>query len=508
MTWKAAAGSVAMLTLWVTNVVVDYTAVLNIILTDIVLGSVLLLWQLIFHLVTCGWLLRILSNKFNKCGLTVLFLMMQIPFFLLCRGAWYGLGACLGHTQTEKSRKALQAKFACVCEIWNSFEKLPVEGPEHREESCVHSQSRVMPVESHVALDTNGTANITFEDQYETEVPLKMVATKFIQNTNQIQLSPGAPEEVYGGERSVYKYVTRRLRELYADKTSVSYHIVTDSTNTKIIHASCTDKRICSLPERVLSENPRIICNDTHYLLNLHRYNGYEVYPITKRSLGEVTSFINRDLTKLIWLPTWPLTVIKFIIIMDLWQRQVWLVPSMAYVSAVLGVLTWLVTQRSLYQTNHDVLLLSGLRLFLYVVRTILLCGSGVLMGLYLIIFPYVLAKAAGFISFVVYLAFMKVNRNVELFVDVVERYTFYPAHNLVVQVGESFVYCLWAIIVYCTSTSGKHVSYSLILLLITFIGHVIGLVWLWFIRSRYRQPLRDPAQVLALIKQMEYART
>nr|XP_053642737.1 uncharacterized protein LOC128695861 isoform X3 [Cherax quadricarinatus]XP_053642738.1 uncharacterized protein LOC128695861 isoform X3 [Cherax quadricarinatus]XP_053642739.1 uncharacterized protein LOC128695861 isoform X3 [Cherax quadricarinatus] len=437
MVWLTAAGSVAMLTLWVTNLAVDYAAAVQLCINmEVIHGIMLMIWVMLFHLVTGGWLLRILSSKFNKCFLIALFLIMEIPFYLLCRGAWYGLWACCSRSQTDRSRRALQAKFAAICEMWNSFEKLPLEGSDHRQETCVPSQSEALPVPT-----TNGSATVTFDDQHETEVPVKMVTTKFVENTNQIHLSPSASFDIHIGERSVYKFLKRRLHELYADKARVSYHIVTDPTNTKIIHASCTDKRIGSLPERVLSENPLVICNDTHYILNLHRYNGYEVYHITKRSLEEVTSYINRDLTKLLWLPTWPLTVIKFLIIMDISRHQIatfntrdWPLPSVVYVSAVLGVLTWMATQRSLYQTNTDILYLSGHRLFLYVVRTILLCGSGTLTQLYYVLIPYLIAKAVGFISFVAYLSYMKAKRNVELFTDEVDRYTFYPAHNLVVQ--------------------------------------------------------------------------
>lgn len=138
------------------------------------------------------------------------------------------------------------------------------------------------------------------------------------------------------------------------------------------------------------------------------------------------------------------------------------------------------------------------------VVRTILLCGVGILYNMLLIPICYLSAKAAGALFFVVYIAFMKKTRNVELFGGAFDKYTFYAMYDPVVQVGESLAYCAWAITLYCTTTDMPFVFH---VMLMTIIGQSTGLVWIWFARPRLRQPLHDPTRVLDMIKQMEYAR-
>lgn len=133
------------------------------------------------------------------------------------------------------------------------------------------------------------------------------------------------------------------------------------------------------------------------------------------------------------------------------------------------------------------------------------MCGLGVLLDtLGIIAVSFLTSKAAGMLSFTVYIAYMKAAKNVELFGEAVDRYTFYPAYDPLVQVGESLAYSCWSIYLFCSA----HENDGLPFMLITIIGQGIGLVWLRFARSRLGQPLRDPARMLDLIKQMEYRHT
>ncbi|KAG7158194.1 uncharacterized protein LOC121879036 [Homarus americanus] len=507
MVWVTRMGSLLMAVLWIANIVLDIMAIIDLIYKTVGDGIFLAICFIFLHVIINAWLVRVLFHGFNKLGLFFLFLTSQSTLFLLSRGAWHGLRACCVQSQREKTRRTLRAKFALVCEMRNSFEKLSVEGSEYSLRSCVLSQSEAVPADTSGAPVVLQPSNIICTVEQGTDVSVKMEKTKFIPNTKKIVLNLDAPPDIYGGEPSVYKYVIRKLQALFSDKMNLSYHIVTDSTNTKILHASCTDKRIGTLPDRIISENPHVICNDTHYVLNLSRINGYEVYNITKRSFVDITSFVNRDLTKLIWLPIWPVAAVKIFITLSFRAHMKGdSIPALIYASTVFGILTWMVTQRTLYHTNLDVFLLAGLKLFFYVTRTILVCGTSVITTLLYIPIIYLSAKAAGVVGFMGYLAYVKAARNIELFDDPVDIYTFYPMHNPSVQVAESIVYCIWAVCAYCTS-SDSHASIGLAIMLITLIGHSIGLGWLWFMRSWRSQPLRDPAQVLTLIKQMEYVR-
>lgn len=218
-------------------------------------------------------------------------------------GAWHGLRAWREWNQHLKTRWALLAKLSLVREINYSFEKLSVARfGNYTLGSCVQPQSVPAPVDAPSIPGENDDASITPNVQYGVET-VKMTKTEFIKGTNRIQLNQGSPLEINGGESSVYKYAVRCFQALFQPIRKLSYHIVTDSTDTRIIHASCTDQVIGSLP--------LVPCNDTHYVLNLATSKGHEAYAATKRTNEGVTIFIRTDLTKLVWLPIWLLTIFK-----------------------------------------------------------------------------------------------------------------------------------------------------------------------------------------------------
>ncbi|XP_071529329.1 uncharacterized protein [Panulirus ornatus] len=417
--WMLVVESVLMALLWVACIGMDVGSVIAMLDGSIVYlvdALVFILLMVLIHIVINCWLVRVMFKKFSKLG-TLLFLTLQIPSFLLFRGAWHGLRACCVQGQRHKIRRALKAKFTACLEVKSSSEKLPVEELEHREASCISSHNGDVPEYIPTLPFTGEAPEVNSDIERGAEMMVKMTTTKFVKDTNKIQMTPDDPVEIYSGEPSVYKYAIRCLQALFADQKRLSYHFVLDSTGTRILHVSCTDKRIGSLPDHIISENPRVICSDVHYILNLSRVNGYELYDITKRSSGEVTTFVQRDLTKMIWLSIWPLAVVK---IYDLIRKFLRNIPTHSEVvccSLVLGLLTWLVTQRALYQSITDRLLIAGLRLSFYVVRTILVCSVGIISnnGLFMLI-SYLSAKGAGALFFVVYIAFVKARRNVELF--------------------------------------------------------------------------------------------
>ncbi|XP_071529325.1 uncharacterized protein [Panulirus ornatus] len=499
--WMLVVESVLVALLWVACIALDIGCSVNIIFEHrrYIDGITLLVILTLIHIIINCWLVRIVARESLKLGI-LLFLILQIPLFLLFRGAWHGLRACCVQGERHKKRRALKAKFTVCCEVKNSSDKLPVEELEHREASCISSHNREVREYSPTAPLTGGGAP---DIEGAAETPVKMTRTKFVKGTNKIQMTADEPVEIYAGEPSVYKYTIRCLQALFADKKRLSYHLVLDPTGTRILHASCIDKRIGSLPDRVVSENPRVICNDVHYILNLSRINGYEEYDVTRRSSDEVTTFVQRDLSKMIWLPIWPLAVAKIYHVSWTIFVAVPATTALVWCSLAVGLLTWLVTQRALYHSVTDRLLIAGHRLSFYVVRTIVLCSSGTLGSLLLIPIGYLSAKGAGALSFVVYIAFVKSRRNVELFGDAIDKYTFFAMYDFAVQVGESVVYCAWAISYYHIS---RHPN-MLFVLVIAIIGQGIGLLWIWFARPRLRQPLLDPTRVLDMIKQMEIAR-
>lgn len=148
------------------------------------------------------------------------------------------------------------------------------------------------------------------------------------------------------------------------------------------------------------------------------------------------------------------------------------------------------------------------------VVRAALMCGVGFLNNILLIPVVYLSAKGAGLLTFMAHLVYMKSKRTVDVMSDVTKQYNFNAMHDPVVQVGESLAYSCWAGAIFSVFDD-EYYAYSpnvghsgLILLLMTVIGQVMGLVWLWLLRARISLSLRDPAKVLQLIRRLESART
>ncbi|XP_066961273.1 uncharacterized protein [Macrobrachium rosenbergii] len=180
-------------------------------------------------------------------------------------------------------------------------------------------------------------------------------------------------------------------------------------------------------------------------------------------------------------------------------------------ISPVISVITWLLTQKGVSEPWRNVGLMIPLQMNLSVTRALLVIGMGS-NSLTLAAACYLSVKAVGIITLIAYLIYAKKIKNVELYGDEIERYNYKPIYDPVIQFSESCVYMSWAIWLYATTprihSSLSYYHLPLMLFLSTLLGHVFGLTWLWFTKSKVKKPLKDPKCVLRLVQSLEYIRT
>ncbi|XP_063603216.1 uncharacterized protein LOC134779138 [Penaeus indicus] len=504
--WPLVLESVMMVLMWVAIVAMGMTMFLffafaqylHMIAFTTVLG--------LLHFILNVWLVSLLRGSVNRRLLAFLALTQTTPLFLLCRRAWRSFVAGWEKNQVAKKRKALRAKYALCNGKKSSSMQLPEITEQHTYSSCVPPQSK--PAAPPVSTTDDGTPAPDAVETGNHLVPIKVTPTKFLPNTKTIKLSFDEQEEIYAGERKLYKFVARNIQSLYAEEKRLSYHIIVDASQA-VVHVSRSGVCAEEFPDRTVKKDPLTLCNDTHYIVNFVKGLGYQTIGVTKRTKDEVQSFTDGDLNKLVWLLVWPYVFLLIFSVLD--HRQNFVLfrgeIDIAVASPVLGVIVWLVTQRGLDDPWRNTLILIPLRLCFTVSRTIVVCAIGTTWaGIGVAAFAYVSAKIVGLLSIAAHITYAKLRKNIELYSDAMEKYTYNPMYEPVVQVAESLVYCCWAIWWHMYSLTPDYMETGILLMVI--ISQVAGLTWLWFMRAFLKEPLQDPMQVLQIVKDREFSRT
>lgn len=456
----------------------------------------------LLHFILNVWLVSLLRGSVNRCLLAFLALTQTTPLFLLCRRAWRSFVAGCEKNQVAKKRKALRAKYALCNGTSSSSVQLPEITEQHTYSSCVPPHSG--PAAPPVSTTDDGTPAPDAAETGSNLAPLKVTPTKFLPNTKTIKLSFDGQEEIYAGEPKLYKFVARNIQSLYAEEKRLSYHIIVDASQA-LVHVSRSGVCAEELPDRIVKKDPLTLCSDTHYIVNFVKGLGYQTIGVTKRAKDEMQRFTDGDLNKLVWLLVWPAVVLMIFSSLDYKDRYSEGEVYIAIVSPVLGVIVWLVTQRGLDDPWRNTLILIPLRMCFTVSRTIVVCAIGTT-WLRIAVFAYVSAKIVGLISIAAHITYAKVRKNIELYSDAMEKYTYNSMYEPVVQVAESVVYCCWAIWWHTYYLAPDYIKTGILLMVI--ISQVAGLTWLWFMRAFLKEPLQDPVQVLQIVKDREFSRT
>lgn len=517
--WLLSIECTVMVLLWLTNAIVDMIYTIILFVGHDIGGYVMLGGLGTMHFLLNAWVIRFQAKNINKCGLVLLFLTQTAVFYMLCRRAWRSLIPCCARDDRAKRQKALRAKYSLCCKTWSSTKKFEADVSPLPQGSCIPSElvlntnsiSTVVPVptqeDSDVMLD-----QIQMLEEHPSQPIVPIDSTKFIEDTYDIKLDFDEPQEISIGEPNLAKFLLKSLQILYMGQKKLSYHIVLDSKNT-ILYVTKSDKHIRNLPVRVMNGNPRLICNDIHYALNLTKGIAYEVFAITKRTCVETNFLVEADLSKLIWSIVWPSAVIKLYALLDIKGHTSLTSFSspIIFIGPAISIITWLITQRGVSEPWKNTAIMIPQRITMTVTRTFLVIGIGIT-SLKHAAFCYITAKAMGVLCLIAYLAYMKKYKNVELFRDEIDKYTFHPMYHPLIQVCESVVYMAWSVWWYAVTPMSEFSNnlltprqFPLAILLATLMGHVLGLTWLWFSRSFVQQPFKDPKRVLRLIQSLEY---
>ncbi|XP_042877795.1 uncharacterized protein LOC122256892 isoform X2 [Penaeus japonicus] len=500
--WPLVLESVMMVILWGGIVVMAMMTVLCFAFSNIVYPLAFTIGLGLLHFILNVWLVSLLRGSMNGCLLTFLALTQTTPLFLLCRRTWRSFVAGCEKNQVTKKHKALRAKYALCNNTSSSSMQLPEITEQHTYSSCVPPQS--VPAAPPLSTADGETPAPGAAESGNSIAPLKVTPTKFLPNTKTIRLSFDDQEEIYAGEPKLYKYVAKSIQSLYAEEKRLSYHIIVD-TSQALVHVSKSGICAEELPDRIVTKDPLTVCNDTHYIVNFVKGLGYQTIGVTKRAKDEVQSFTDGDLNKLVWLLVWPCTVLMIFSSIDYRDRFTIGEFYIAIVSPVLGVIVWLVTQRGIDDPWRNTLILIPLRLCFTVSRTIVVCAIGTT-WLRIAVFAYISAKVVGLVSIATRITYAKVRKNIELYSDAMEKYTYNSMYEPVVQVAESVVYCCWAIWWHTYYLAPDYIKTGVLLMVI--ISQIAGLTWLWFMRAFLKEPLQDPVQVLQMVKDREFSRT
>ncbi|XP_066961268.1 uncharacterized protein [Macrobrachium rosenbergii] len=517
--WQVTLEGIMMLVLWVANAGSDTLTCGFLILTHNHGGWVMLGVLGVTHFLLNCWVLRFRWRKMNKLALLVQFLTQTAAFYMICRRAWQSLVPYCTKDDRTKKRKVLIAKYSLCIETWNSSKKFPIEGTTMELRSCVPPE--IIGNSNHIATIPDSCPDVEnndsmidqfFTNEEESQQIIPVGTTKYTEGTYDIELNFSAPQEVYAGEPNLLKFLMKTLQHLYVEEKKISYHIVTDSSN-RILHITKSSQHIKNLPPRSMPGQSTTLCNDIHYAVNLAKGTGYEIFAITKRTVDENKFIVDADVSKFLWSLVWASAAIKLYSILHSIDEKtgVSYLQMILLISPVISVITWLLTQKGVSEPWRNVGLMIPLQMNLSVTRALLVIGMGS-NSLTLAAACYLSVKAVGIITLIAYLIYAKKIKNVELYGDEIERYNYKPIYDPVIQFSESCVYMSWAIWLYATTprihSSLSYYHLPLMLFLSTLLGHVFGLTWLWFTKSKVKKPLKDPKCVLRLVQSLEYIRT
>lgn len=128
--------------------------------------------------------------------------------------------------------------------------------------------------------------------------------------------------------------------------------------------------------------------------------------------------------------------------------------------------------------------------------RTLLVCAIAVPWFLPALSI-YVTAKIIGVIVLSIHLTYAKVMRNVELFGDPIDKYTFNPLLQFWMQLAESCVYFIWGFAWRFSENNPSPVQRGVLAMAI--ICNIAGLIWQRVVKSYHVELLRDPVKVFKI---------
>ncbi|XP_064119599.1 uncharacterized protein LOC135224500 isoform X2 [Macrobrachium nipponense] len=518
--WQVTLEGIMMLVLWVVNIGSDTVTCFLLIIVHDHGGWIMLGILGVSHFLLNCWVLRFRWRKMNKLALLLQFLTQTAAFYMICRRAWRSLVPYCTKDDRTKKRKVLIAKYSLCIETWNSSKKFPTEGNTMELRSCVPPE--IIGNSNHISTIPDSCSDVEnndsmidqfFKNEDESQQIIHMGNTKYTEGTYDIELNFNAPQEVYAGEPNLLKFLMKTLQLLYVEEKKISYHIITDSSN-RILHITKSSRHIKNLPPRSMPGQSTTLCNDIHYAVNLAKGKCYEVFAITKRTTDENKFIVDADVSNFLWSLVWPSAVIKLYSILDMLEdsKDARYYHVILFVSPMISVITWLLTNKGVSEPWRNVGLAIPLQINLSVTRAMLVIGLGV-NSLPLAAACYLSVKAVGIIALIGHLIYAKKIKNVELYRDEIDKYNYSQIYDPVIQFSESCVYMSWAIWLYATTPRTMYAQLSyyhlpLTLFLTTLLGHVFGLTWLWFTKSKVKKPLKDPKCVLRLVQSLEYIRT
>ncbi|XP_047477574.1 uncharacterized protein LOC125031113 isoform X2 [Penaeus chinensis] len=417
------------------------------------------------------------------CGACFVILNIVCFVHLLCLQVWRAFMAAMEKDQTIRKQKILKARYANWVDSKLSKKQLPDIDSPHIFGSCV--PSRPAPA-SPMGTTSQQGASVPGDNSPAVEV----TRTKFHGNTKNIRLSLDTPE-IYTGERKICKYVMRALKHLIFKK--MSYHFITNASGD-ILHVSKSKAIAEELPDRVVQNDPLVICNDNHYIITFVKNFWFEKFQVTKRSDSKIVNFEQIDLNKFIWPMVWPSTVSLFYAMFEI--QHINRHTVYAFIYPAVGVVAWLLTRHNVDDIWKNVLLLMPLRLFFTVSRSLLVCAIAVT-WFYPALSIYVTAKILGIIVLSIHVTYAKVRRNVELLGDPVDKYTFNPLLQFWVQVVESCVYCIWGVAWRFSQNVPSPIHHSVLPMII--ICQIVGLIWIGVVKRYHVELLRDPVKVFKI---------
>ncbi|XP_068239618.1 uncharacterized protein [Palaemon carinicauda] len=518
--WQITLECMGMLVLWIVNACADIFTIHFLYLHhhyhETLVMSVLIG---VIHVIVNGWTLRFYRRNLKWTELVALFLTQTMTLFLVSRRAWQSLSSYFTKDDRTRKRKLLIAKYLLFIETKKEAEDFPHLGNEIELRSClppevVENSNHIptIPDPSNDIEDRDPLMNAFFTSEEESQHISHMGNTRYIEGTCDIEQNFWSPQEVYTGEPNLKTFLLKTLQHLFINEKKMSYHVVTDS-NHKILHITKSNQHVKRFPNRNLPEQPSVFCNDIHYAVNLSKTSVIEVITVTKRTFSDLKILVDADFSKFIWMHVWPSAVIKLYLILHLLDTKRDNTP-LVYMSPLISIITWLMSQKRITEPWRNIVLMIPLQLNLTVTRALLVMGIGI-NSLKLAGACYISVKAVGVMAFIAYVAYVKKVKNLELYSDAIDRYNYNPLLDPVIQFSESCAYISWAIWLYSSIPQTpsamlvpEYNHLSLIILIVTFLGHVFGLVWLWSSKSKVKEPLRDPKNVLKLIQLQEYSRT
>nr|XP_027223856.1 uncharacterized protein LOC113816029 [Penaeus vannamei] len=432
----------------------------------------------IMHVLLNGSLLRIFWGKIRRPVAVLLFVTFTTPLYLLLLRARHSVAALRGRDQVVARREALKAKYGVSVET-STVVGCPSFSAAVKRTSCVPLCVETSPNDSEV----------------DSEAPLgKWVVTETNVDADTKLIRMGSGDAAAREPMSLSHLFTKDLFELVAGTKTLTYHLVLDA-NDDIIHVSKTSILAKGLPNQVRGTSPLTVCNDTHYLIQLCRNLWSEGVTVVARNEKSCVTVSQINLSPFIWNNTlYSNALMIYGLLVNLHHNG--MASGLYLVSWMCTAAAWLLTHRSVDEPWTDTFAKMPLRLCFTVCRIFLLCAVA-MDGLGNVALMYLSAKASGYLALVGEFVYKKLRRNVRLWGDVADRFSFDRTLVRSFQGGESVVCCGWAIWLHVCCPSER----SLALLVAVLLCQAAGMIYLNFVDRLLKQPLKNPVRVLMMAK-------